>query len=184
MYAYIKGIIKEIKANYIVIDNNNIGYLILVPNAYVYNVGNTETIYTYHHVREDTNSLYGFNSDKTKELFMKLISVKGIGPKTALSILATDQIDAVVLAIENGDIKLLTKFPGIGMKTAQQIILDLKGKLVDEEELSNIGQLNDAAEALSALGYSKREISKVIKGIDGNLTVQEILKIALQKIVG
>lgn len=183
MYAYIKGIIKEIEPSYVVLDNNGVGYLLITPNPYKYKLENETIIYTYHYVREDINNLYGFENNEYKKLFIKLIGVSGIGPKSALSILATDDIDSVIYAIESGDVKLLTKFPGIGTKTAQQIILDLKGKLTLSDELFRFEHLEDAEAALLALGYSKKDISKVLKGIDHNLSVEEIIKEALKKIL-
>lgn len=183
MYAYIIGMIKEVTPNHIVLDNNGIGYLITVPNPYLYHLETNTKIYLYHHVREDFIGLYGFNSNESRNLFLKLISVKGIGPKTALSILATDQIDEVILAIENSDAKFLSKFPGIGLKSSQQIILDLKGKLVDEDTLIAVSEKNDAEEALLALGYKKAEIKRALKNIDSNITVEEMIKQALKNIL-
>lgn len=183
MYAYIKGTIKEVTPNYVVIDNNNIGYLIVVPNPYLYHLDSFVEIYLYHHVREDLVNLYGFHTKEAKNLFLKLISVKGIGPKTALSILATDKIDEVILAIENNDAKFLSKFPGIGLKSAQQIILDLKGKLVDEETLLQVTEKSDAEEALLALGYKKAEVKRALKNVDPNLAVEEMIKQALKNIL-
>ncbi|VEU80756.1 Holliday junction branch migration protein RuvA [Haploplasma axanthum] len=183
MYSYIHGIIKKIEPSNVVIDNNGIGYLIIVPNPYKYKLENRETIYTHHYVREDINNLYGFETEDAKKLFIKLIGVNGIGPKSALSILATDDINGVVLAIENGDAKFLTKFPGIGNKSAQQIILDLHGKLVETEQLVRFEKIEEAEEALLALGYSKKEVVKVLKDIDNELTVEEIIKLALKKIL-
>lgn len=182
MYAYIKGNITEIKPSYLVVENNGIGYLIIVPNPYNYKVGNEEIIYLHHYVREDINNLYGFKDLQSKELFIKLISVSGVGPKTALSIMAADNIDLVVLAIENNDYKYLTKFPGIGNKTAQQIVLDLSGKLVIDE--IEVGILADVELALLALGYNKRDISKVLKKIDESLSLEAAVKEALKLIVG
>lgn len=183
MYAYIKGIIKHIEPSHVVIENNGIGYLIIVPNPYKYHVGEERTIYIYHYVREDINNLYGFEDQEYRLMFIKLISVSGIGPKSALSILATDDIKGVINAIELGDVKYLTKFPGIGNKTAQQIILDLRGKLATEDTIVNFSHLEDASSALLALGYSKKDVNKVLKDIDNNLTVEEIIKIALKNIL-
>ncbi len=180
MYAYIEGIIKEIKPSYVVIENHGIGYLIISPNPYSYRVGEELRIYTHHYVREDLNNLYGFKSIESKELFIKLISVSGIGPKSALSLLASDQINDIKLAIEEGNVKFLTKFPGIGQKSAQQIILDLKGKLIDVEEELLPTQKNDTVDALSALGYSNVEIKKVMKKIDQEQPVEQMIKQALQ----
>src|SRR5690625_4854048 len=183
MYAYLKGVIKAIKPTHVIVENNDIGYLVNVANPYIYKLEENVVIYTYHYVREDIFNLYGFISNEAKDLFIKLISVSGIGPKTALSIMATDNIDDVIYAIETSDVKYLTKFPGIGNKTASQIILDLKGKLVKEESLIAFGNLDDAKSALLNLGYSNREVTKVLKNIDGNLSVEEIIKKALSNIL-
>lgn len=183
MYGYIKGVVKDIKPTHIILENNNIGYLIIVPNPYIYSLNDDVVLYTHHYVREDIFNLYGFISDEAKNLFIRLISVSGVGPKTALSIMATDNIDEVLYAIEDGNAKFLTKFPGIGNKTASQIILDLKGKLVKEETLVTFGNLDDAKSALLALGYSNREVTKVLKNIDSSLSVEEIIKKALSNIL-
>ena len=183
MYAYVDGIITEVKPSYIVVENNGIGYLIISPYPYGYHVNDQVRIYTHHYVREDINHLYGFKSLESKELFIRLIGVSGIGPKSALSILATDAIHDIIFAIEEGNVKYLTKFPGIGIKSAQQIILDLKGKLVDAEDSLLPTYGNDVEDALSALGYSKLEIKKVMKKIDPDQTVEVMIKSALQMLM-
>ena len=180
MYAWIEGTIKEIKPSYLVIENQGIGYLIISPNPYNYHIGDQTKIYTHHYVREDIDNLYGFSSLESKELFIRLIGVSGIGPKSALSILATDAITDIVIAIEEGNAKYLTKFPGIGLKSAQQIILDLKGKLVESDDELIPTHKNDVEDALSALGYSKVEVRKVMKKIDQDQPVEKMIKQALQ----
>ena len=129
MYDYIKGIITDIKSNSIVVDNNNIGYLVFVSNPYSFEIGNEYKVYIYQQITEDSNYLYGFKTIEEKELFLKLISVKGLGCKMALPILATGSIDGIKDAIERENILYIKKFPKIGDKLAKQIILDLKGKL-------------------------------------------------------
>ena len=183
VYAYIEGILTDIKPSYIVLENNGIGYLIISPNPYSYHKNDHVKIYTHHYVREDINNLYGFKSLESKELFIRLIGVSGIGPKSALSILASDAIHEIILAIEEGNVKFLTKFPGIGIKSAQQIILDLKGKLIDDEDDLLPSHSNDVEDALSALGYSKLEIKKVMKKIDQDQTVETMIKSALQMLM-
>ena len=179
MYAYLNGTITDIKPSHVVLDHMGIGYHILSPNPYSYQLGSEVKIYTYHHVREDVFSLYGFRTEEAKDLFIRLISVSGIGPKSALSLLATDRISDIMVAIEDGNVKFLTKFPGIGTKSAQQIILDLKGKLIETEELVK-PQTQDVEQALSALGYSKIEIKKVLKKIDIDRSVEDMIKDALK----
>jgi Holliday junction DNA helicase RuvA len=180
MYAFVKGVVTLVKPSYIVIESYGVGYLILSPTPYDYKVGDEALCFTHHYVREDINALYGFKSLESKELFVKLISVSGIGPKSALSILANDRIDEIIMAIEASDVKYLTKFPGIGPKSAQQIILDLKGKLVIDELELIPSQESDVEQALSALGYSKTEVRKVMKKIDTSLSVEQMIKEALK----
>jgi holliday junction DNA helicase RuvA len=183
MFAFIEGIVEEVRPSHLIVENQGIGYLIISPNPYSYRIGETVKIYTHHYVREDLDNLYGFRSRESKDLFIRLIGVSGIGPKSALSILATDAINDIIMAIEEGNIKYLTKFPGIGTKSAQQIILDLKGKLVDDDtELLPSGS-SDVEAALSALGYSKVEIKKVMKKIDQGQPVEVMIKSALQMLI-
>ena len=183
MYAYVKGIVKTIKPTHIVIENQNIGYQILSPYPFQYKMDEEVIVYTHHYVRDDAILLYGFDSEEGLDLFIKLISVSGIGPKSALSILATNQIDNIIVAIENADVKYLTKFPGIGAKSAQQIILDLKGKLVTDEETLLPTNESDVTQALSALGYNKTEVRKVMKKINPDQSVEDMIKQALQLLI-
>ncbi|NLN50464.1 MAG: Holliday junction branch migration protein RuvA [Acholeplasmataceae bacterium] len=178
MYGYIKGVIKGVEPTFVIIENNDIGYLVITPNSYRYQLENEVTIFTHHYVRQDINNLYGFLSKEERDLFIKLISVSGIGPKSALSILASGEPDKIIYAIEVEDVKYLTKFPGIGPKSAQQIILDLKGKLAKEVVIINL-QTSEVIEALSSLGYSRTEINKAIKRIDNTLPIEEMIKQAL-----
>ncbi len=183
MYAYVKGIVKTIKPTHIVIENQYIGYQILSPYPFQYKMDEEVIVYTHHYVRDDAILLYGFDSEEGLDLFIKLISVSGIGPKSALSILATNQIDNIIVAIENADVKYLTKFPGIGAKSAQQIILDLKGKLVTDEETLLPTNESDVTQALSALGYNKTEVRKVMKKINPDQSVEDMIKQALQLLI-
>ncbi len=182
MYAFIKGIVAHIEPTYVVVENNDIGYLIITPNSYRYKKGEETIVFLHHYVRQDINNLYGFLSNEEKDLFIKLISVSGIGPKSALSILATGEPENIIVAIENQDVKYLTKFPGIGPKSAQQIILDLKGKLAKDvvvvDEVASEAKL-----ALSSLGFSNTEINKVLKRIDQDLSIEEVVKQALALLI-
>jgi len=181
MYGYIKGIIKDIESNYVVIDNHDIGYQIYVPNPYSYKLDELYTIYIYSYIREDEYSLYGFNTKEELNLFLKLISVKGLGPKMALPILATGSINGIVDAIDRENILYLKKFPKIGDKVARQIILDLKGKLTPNSQDSKDNITNDElVEALVALGYKRPDINKVIKNVDDTLTIENQIKEALK----
>src|SRR5690625_2914593 len=131
MIAYVKGIITFIQENAVIVDVNGIGYEIICPDPFVFQsyLKKETFIYTYHHVREDVQSLYGFKTEDEKLLFEKLISVSGIGPKSAVTILGSVHVPEFIGAVEQEDEKYLTQFPGVGKKTARQIILDLKGKL-------------------------------------------------------
>lgn len=181
MYEYIKGKITQIESNYIVVENNNIGYLIYTANPYSYNIGEEYKVYIYQQIREDENSLYGFKNKDEKNLFLKLIGVKGLGCRMALPILATGSIDGVVDAIERENILYLKKFPKIGDKVARQIILDLKGKLASNDT-NNVNSVDSSelVEALQALGYKNAEIKKVIPLVNTELDIEKQIKEALK----
>lgn len=183
MYAYIMGMISEIEPTHVVVDNQGVGFLIVTPNPYIYHVGESVKMFVHHHVREDQDTLYGFDSKEARHLFQDLISVSGIGPKSALSILASGKPDQIEYAIENQDVKFLTKFPGIGPKSAQQIILDLKGKLDKKALEVGINQKDEVQEALMALGYSTAELRKVLSKLDPTLSTEKRIKQALQMMI-
>ncbi|MFS0654708.1 Holliday junction branch migration protein RuvA [Bacillus sp. 179-C3.3 HS] len=200
MIEFVKGTIDYVCPQYIVIENGGVGYQVFTPNPFVYQVKKQETIYTYHYIKEDAFSLYGFSTREEKALFTKLLNVTGIGPKGALAILASGDPGAVISAIEREDEAFLIKFPGVGKKTARQIILDLKGKLADvvPEMVGNLFNhedhiqteteqtaLDEALEALRVLGYADREIKKVLPLLkdEKNLTTDQYVKIALQKML-
>ena len=184
MYGYIIGNITKITPKYIICENNKIGYQIVVPNPYSYKLNDEYKIFTYQYVREDIIELYGFMTFEEKELFLKLISVSGIGPKSALSILATGTVNEICNAIENRNDAYLRKFPGIGSKASQQIVLDLAGKLTfDNGSSVSNSKLDDVEAALIALGYNKKEITKVITKLDCNMDEGELVKEALKKLV-
>jgi Holliday junction DNA helicase RuvA len=179
MYSYIKGIITEITPNYITLDNNGVGYKLLTPNPYNFTMDEETVCHIYQKVSDDAIALYGFKSSEQRDLFIKLISVNGIGPKSAIAILASGSVGSITKAIENGDAKYLQKFPGIGPKASQQIVLDLKGK-IDFENVSVVTQnMVEVEEALQALGYRSKEIDKVIKRLDSSKTTNELIKDAL-----
>lgn len=180
MYSYIKGVVTEINPSYIVIDNNGIGYKINTPNPYSFNEGNEYKINVYEHIREDEHSLYGFNTIEEKEMFLKLINVKGLGPKMALPILATGSISGIVDAINRENILYLKKFPKIGDKVAKQIVLDLKGKVSCSEEYDSSMDNNDVVETLKALGYKQSDINNVITKINKNDDIETQIKEALR----
>ena len=181
MYSYIKGIVKEIDSSFIVLDNNGIGYLIFTPNPYSFKEEEEVKVYIYQHIREEENSLYGFKSLEEKEMFLKLMSVKGIGPKMTLPILATGSINGLVDAIERENILYLKKFPKIGDKVAKQIILDLKGKLGITIDTKLTTPVNDELiEALKALGYKQADINKILPQIHKENSIEMQIKEALR----
>ncbi|MDF7669058.1 Holliday junction branch migration protein RuvA [Lactobacillus sp. ESL0703] len=168
MYEYLKGIIAKIMPNYVVLDVNGVGYKIYSPTPFAYQQDEQAEVYIEQVVRDTGITLYGFQSEEDKELFLKLLSVSGIGPKSALAIMAAEDSNSLAEAIEQGEVKYLTRFPGVGKKTASQIVLDLKGKLGDfvqrvdkiaDQEITP--ELNDALLALLALGYTQKEVDRV-----------------------
>lgn len=195
MYEYLTGVVTFINPYYIVVEANGIGYQIALGNPYCYSSQMNKEVKIYIHqvIREDAHLLYGFGSLEEKQLFLRLVSVSGIGPKSALAIMASDDHSGLIHAVESGDVTYLTKFPGVGKKTAQQMILDLKGKfgelsietpfnLFDETTLQDATALSEAMEALSALGYSEREVKRVEKQLKEveNQTTDEYLRQALK----
>ena len=179
MYGYIKGIVTEIESSYIILENNNIGYLIYVANPYSFQIDNEYKVYTYTQIKEDEHLLYGFKEKEEKELFLKLISVKGLGCKMALPILATGSISGIADAIDRENILYLKKFPKIGDKVARQIILDLKGKLTVSGNVS-VNNNNELVDVLLSLGYKNPEIKKVIPNVKQDLSLEEQVKEALK----
>ena len=199
MYAYIKGTLSQLFPTHVVVETCGIGYEIQTPNSYRFQkyLEKEVQIYTSLIVREDAQLLYGFIKEEEKEMFLSLIKVTGIGPKSALAILASSTPHEVKLAIENENDAYLTQFPGIGKKTARQIVLDLKGKVtITEENSDDLLQtqvngneqnqiISEALLALQALGYSKRELTKVEKSLNKHNvnSVDEAVKIGLQTLV-
>ena len=180
MYSYIEGKITEIESNYITLDNNGIGYLIFTANPYTFNIGEIYRIYIYQYVREDEISLYGFKEKKEKDLFLKLINVKGLGCKMALPILATGSIEGIIDAIERENILYLKKFPKIGDKVAKQIILDLKGKLTTNIDITENIDNTELIETLKALGYKNQDINKILPNINKGNSLEQQVKEALK----
>ena len=183
MYSYIKGEITEIKATNITIEAYGIGYLVKVPNPYSFTINTNTTIYIHHHVREDLIELYGFATSLEKETFEKLISVKGLGPKGALAILASATPQDIFNATKDADAKFFVKFPGIGQKLSQQIILDLKGKLNFEEESTILDErIEQVGLALKSLGYNQTEVKNILKRLklEPDTTLSDAVKMALK----
>lgn len=202
LYEFIKGRVDYIGPEFVVIENNGIGYQISTPNPFSFSkqFGQEVKVFTYYHVRQDVIALYGFHSREEKTLFMKLLDVTGIGPKGALAILASGEPVQVVQAIENEDEAFLVKFPGVGKKTARQMILDLKGKLqnivpdffpdlfshdeIQPQSSHHNPQLDEAILALQVLGYSEKEIKKISPELKTEkLTTDQYIKKALQRLL-
>lgn len=191
MYYYIKGTLVQKSDNYIVVDANGVGYMIYTSLNSMQNtgeIGKKITIYTYLHVREDVMDLFGFTTIEEKNMFMQLISVSGVGPKAALSILSVTTPAKFAVAVITNDVKTITKASGVGPKMAQRVILELKDKMktdeleIDLEDESDDILSDNRSEAISALvvlGYSLNDAQKAVKGIDGTLSVEEIIKKAL-----
>ena len=180
MFIYIKGIITEITSSYVVIEANNIGYQVNVGNPYMYKENEEYTIYLYNYIREDEYTLFGFKNKEEKTLFLKLINVKGLGPKMALPMVSTGNLLDVVEAIEKENLIYLTKFPKIGDKVARQIILDLKGKLADHQDLFAVSDLDELVKVLESLGYKKADIKKILPKVDASKNLENQIKEALR----
>lgn len=196
MYAYIKGTLEEKSTDSIVVETAGIGYKIYVSEhtmAKLGEIGEKVKIYTHYHVREDNISLYGFMSNEELKMFELLLQVSGIGAKTAIAMLSNITPSKFALAIISNDLKTLTKIPGIGNKSAQRMVLELKDKLKtqtaiedDEEETTpndNSESINEAEQALQILGYNKSEISKVFDKFDThNISTEDLIKEALKRL--
>ena len=199
MFAYVKGVLESINENYIVIDVNGIGYKIFMPNSGINKlpkIGEIVKVHTYYYVREDNISLYGFNTQEELKMFELLISVSGIGTKSALAILSEISPSSFALSVISGDVTALVKIPGIGNKTAQRMILELKDKLKTEQAITknsiknadigysnNQNNISEASSALQVLGYTKKEVDKVLSSNDFNgLSIEDIIKEALKKL--
>ena len=199
MYSYIKGELAEINTDHIVIDVNGIGYMIFIPSQaldYLPAIGEIIKVHTYLYMREDAMILYGFLTKDELEIFILLITVSGIGPKGGLAILSTLSADDLRFAVLSGDSKAIAKAPGVGSKTAQRVIIDLKDKLSLEDAFekklehenekiniaSNSQVKNDAVMALNALGYSSSESLKAVSKVEitEEMDVEDVLKAALK----
>lgn len=190
MYEYLNGVVVDINPAYIVIDVNGVGYLVNVANPYSFKPDEKQKVYVHQAVSETENTLYGFKKYADKELFLNLLKVKGIGPKSALAILANDDHQGFIRAVNNDDVNYLKKFPKIGPKAAKQIILDLNGKITSNEPSGPLFEmptttnntLDEAIEALAALGYSERELKKITPKLDelSNQTTDQYISAGLK----
>lgn len=198
MINYIKGEIKKKGIDYLIIENNGIGYYINTSFNTLKNLseGDKSSIFTYMYVREDILALYGFSTKDEIDMFKKLISVNGVGPKAGLAVLSTYEINSLKLFILKDDVVAMSKVPGVGKKTASKIILDLKDKIGKLEELDNINindviysdiglssDTDDISSVLISLGFSQAEAKKAIEGIDmTGKSENQIIKEALKRL--
>lgn len=195
MYAYIKGSLEVKTRGYIVIDVNGIGYKIFMSEtaiAELGEIGQVVKVHTYLKVKEDEMSLYGFNTNEELRMFELLLSVSGIGAKSAINILSNITPSSFALAVITNDVAKIKALPGIGPKGAQRIILELKDKLNKQQDIEevekqvekviNTQKYDEAISALQVLGYSKKEIEKALQGIEEDLTVEEIIKLGLKNL--
>lgn len=200
MISYIRGTLTEISEDMIVVENANIGYNIFVPLSVIETLprtGSEMMIYTHFQVREDGMSLYGFLSRQDLAMFRQLIGVNGIGPKGALGILSVLKPDDLRMAILADDAKAISRAPGVGTKTAQRVILDLKDKIKPEDMLAGVGYIpvpetgmtsgaggaaKEAAQALAALGYSATEAARAVHKVEltDDMTAEDVLKASLK----
>ena len=198
MYSYIRGELAEINSDHLVLDVNGIGYQIYIPTNtlnYLPSIGEMVKIHTYLYIREDAMMLYGFLTRDDLDMFKMLITVSGIGPKGGLGILSTLSTDDLRFAVLSDDAKAIAKAPGIGAKTAQRVIIDLKDKMSLEEAFEkklehttnkvlpeNNSIKNDAVLALNALGYSSTESLKAVSKVEitEDMDVEDVLKAALK----
>ncbi len=188
MIAFIRGKVASYGNDWVVIENNGIGWQMAYPHVENLRLNTDVSVYTYMHVSENDVALFGFESAEEKELFLRLISVKGLGPKTAMNMLAHSGYTNVVKAIEDGNVAALKKMPGIGAKSASQIVLDLKGRLVAAPVKSQSSQpsypqeIQDALEGLKNLGYKQGELGPAANKMSETpgLTTEQYLRIGLQ----
>lgn len=199
MIAFVKGILDSVTENSVIIENSGIGYEIVVSSNVIRSlpdIGDEVRLYTYLYVREDIFMLYGFNSLREKETFISLIAISGIGPKGAIAILSELTVDELAMAVISKDTKAISKANGIGTKTAERVIIDLRDKIkledmsADDDIISDsdsdVSKDNvvDAAMALTALGYSKFDAMKAVKKVKDkdSKTAEQIIKEALKNL--
>jgi Holliday junction DNA helicase RuvA len=202
MIDYLKGTLAHRETDYVVVDVGGVGYRVFCPNPYGIQVSDDSrvTLFIHYHVREDAILLFGFPAREEQALFRRLLDVSGVGPRVALGILSAGRPEAIISAIYQEDITFLTRLPGIGKKTAQRIVLDLKDKLADlspggldtltpaaASAAAGIpagGPWHEAKQALMALGYTEAEVDRarpaVQQAASGTETADALIKLALQ----
>jgi len=204
MLAYVKGELAQKQIGYVVIDVGGLGYKIFMSEPSIDeigNIGDTVKVHTYYRVSEDDISLFGFNTQEELRMFELLISVSGIGAKTALAMLACIEPSQFAIAVISNDIDTLKKIPGVGPKSAQRIVLELKDKMKKEQQIAELtnasleqkskvkkiivadSKVQEATDALQVLGYTKKDVEKALEQIDtAELTVEDIIKQALREL--
>ncbi len=181
MIAFLKGTILEKGLTYIILENNGIGYKVFVtPETLELKQGDEAALYTYLKVSDDGQSLFGLSDFATLQFFEMLITVSGVGPKVALAILSAAKVDTIKQAIANQDAGVFTRISGVGNKTAERIILELKNKVGTIEVSAGVAGSSEVFEALVSLGYNQKEVREALKRVNTTLPVQEQLKQALQ----
>ena len=202
MLAYIKGELANKSRGYVVIDVGGLGYKVFMSELSMENIGNigdVVKVYTYYRVMEDDISIFGFNTNEELRLFELLISVSGVGAKTAITMLGTIKPEEFAIAIISNDINTLKKLPGIGAKTAQRIVLELKDKLKKEKQIEELSvatekstlikneiekdkKLEEVFDALQVLGYNSKDIEKTMERIDNSLSLEEIIRAGIKEL--
>lgn len=193
MFYYIKGELVHKEKNFAVIDAGGVGYKIYTSQNSLdkMKIGSQAVMYTYMYLREDIMDIYGFTGNDELNMFINLISVNGIGPKAALSLLSVTTTDRFILAVLTGDAKTLTKAAGIGAKTAQRVILELKDKIaklpenISSEDIlpSSSSAKDDAVQALFSLGYSAEDAKTAVYRLDDGLSLEDMIKAALKNMI-
>ena len=204
MIAYVKGELVQKQIGYVVIDVGGLGYKIFMSEPSIDeigNIGDTVKVHTYYRVSEDDISLFGFNTQEELRMFELLISVSGIGAKTAIAMLACIEPSQFAIAVISDDIDTLKRIPGVGPKSAQRIVLELKDKMKKEQQIAELtnasleqkskvkkiivtdSKIQEAIDALQVLGYTKKDVEKALERIDtAELTVENIIKQALREL--
>jgi holliday junction DNA helicase RuvA len=200
MIAHLNGILDSIENNVIVIDVNGVGYKVMVPISFLSQlpkIGEKVKVYTYQVVREDSVELFGFGRKEERHLFSMLLSVSGVGPKTAAALISGVKMEDLVIAITMGNVDSITRVPGVGTKTAQKIVIDLKEKIAKAYQISagdvtkgipgDSPLMSDAISALMTLGYTPKEARDALNasGIDWTKvkTVEEVIKLSLKSLI-
>ncbi|OGF21623.1 Holliday junction DNA helicase RuvA [Candidatus Falkowbacteria bacterium RIFOXYB2_FULL_38_15] len=181
MISYIKGTIIYKDNNFVILKNNDIGYKIFASEGFIISskIDEVKELFIHEHTKDDGRELYGFQSTEELKFFWKLINVSGVGPKMAHRIISSNKLEKIQKAVNDGDLFLISSISGVGKKTAQKIILELKGRLTEEEPIA--ASDSELVEALIQLGYSKNEAEETAKKIDGEKkTIEEKIKEALK----